>query len=307
MAIQDLFDKFQEYGRAHSISETILENIRAHSVLIAHDLEVTKTYDKRVGQLFRFMKENPEVCIVSVDKSIDVAIMLKHDYEQKLSKIFDNNSNFEKIKEFKLEETLESFRKIFTENLGKSFNSRTLTYLLPNYTTSISYWMIKLHKEDLGLRPITTGYNAICSNAQKFLKRFVEPSLTECTYLVDSPSKAKQRLLADISKFDPKIHTIVSFDATKLYTNVKTTRVLSPVLDTMYKSPDIYFLEKDEFGKRLPIPSRSNFRIFMQNVLKNYNIFENNLGYYRQIGGLAMGSPLSGALSNVFIHLMEKQ
>ena len=67
MAIQDLFDKFQEYGRAHSISETILENIRAHSVLIAQDLEVTKTYDKRVGQLFRFMKENPEVCIVSVD------------------------------------------------------------------------------------------------------------------------------------------------------------------------------------------------------------------------------------------------
>ena len=204
MAIQDPFDKFQEYGRAHSISETILENIRAHSVLIAQDLEVTKTYDKSVGQHFRFMKENPEVCIVSVDKSIDVAIMLKHDYEQKLSKIFDNNSNFEKIKEFKLEETLESFRKIFTENLGKSFNSRTLTYLLPNYTTSISYWMIKLHKEDLGLRPITTGYNAICSNAQKFLKRFVEPSLTECTYLVDSPSKAKQRLLADISKFDPK-------------------------------------------------------------------------------------------------------
>ena len=233
--------------------------------------------------------------------------MLKHDYEQKLSKIFDNNSNFEKIKEFKLEETLESFRKIFTENLGKSFNSRTLTYLLPNYTTSISYGMIKLHKEDLGLRPITTGYNAICSNAQKFLKRFVEPSLTECTYLVDSLSKAKQRLLAEISKFDPKIHTIVSFDATKLYTNVNTTRVLSHVLDTFYKSPDIYFLEKDEFGKRLPIPSRSNFRIFMQNVLKNYNIFENNLGYYRQIGGLAMGSPLSGALSNVFIHLMEKQ
>ena len=45
--------------------------------------------------------------------------------------------------------------------------------------------------------------------------------------------------------------------------------------------------------------------IFIQNVLKNFNIVENNLGFYRQIGGLAMGSPLSGPLSNIFVHLME--
>ena len=37
-----------------------------------------------------------------------------------------------------------------------------------------------------------------------------------------------------------------------------------------------------------------------------YNEIETNVGYYRQIGGLAMGSSLSGALINIFIHLMEK-
>ena len=45
--------------------------------------------------------------------------------------------------------------------------------------------------------------------------------------------------------------------------------------------------------------------IFIHNVLKIFKIVENNLGFYRQIGGLAMGTPLSGPLSNIFVHLME--
>ena len=97
----------------------------------------------------------------------------------------------------------------------------------------------------------------------------------------------------------------MSFDAKKLYTNVNLNRVVSHVLDCVYKTPSLFFDEKDDFGNPFPIPPRSNFRIFIQNVLKNFNIIENNLGYYKQIGGLAMGSHLSGSLSNIFIHLME--
>ena len=50
---------------------------------------------------------------------------------------------------------------------------------------------------------------------------------------------------------------------------------------------------------------RSNFRVLIQKVLKDFNVFENQLGFFRQKSGLAMGSPLSGLLSNIFIHLME--
>ena len=63
----------------------------------------------------------------------------------------------------------------------------------------------------------------------------------------------------------------------KLLTNVNTNRVLSHVLDTIYKSPDLYFKEKDEKGKRYEIPSRSNFRIFIQNVLFNQKPKTSNL------------------------------
>ena len=145
------------------------------------------------------------------------------------------------------------------QNLGGCVNSRTMTYLSPNSSTSISYGTLKLHKKDKGLRPICTGYNAICANSHKFLKTFLDPMMAECTYLVDSPKKFKERLLADIPKFNPDIHTIVSFDAVNLYTNVNTNRVVSLVLDTIYKSPDLYFKEKDDEGVLLLFPSRSIF------------------------------------------------
>jgi hypothetical protein len=83
-------------------------------------------------------------------------------------------------------------------------------------------------------------------------------------------------------------------------------RVIFHVLDCILKTPSLFFNEKDDSGRPLPIPSRNNFRIFIQNVLKNFNIFKNNLGFHKQIGRLAMGSFLSGLQSNIFIHLMEQ-
>ena len=88
------------------------------------------------------------------------------------------------------------------------------------------------------------------------------------------PKQFKERLLADIPNFNPDIHTIVSFDAVSLYTNVNTNRVVSNVLDSIYKSPDLYFREKDDERQLLPYPCRSNFRIFIQNVLKISTFFK---------------------------------
>ena len=115
--------------------------------------------------------------------------MLKSDYHNKLSLVFDNK-NFEKLPKYNLEKDLKAFREILKKNIGQSISSETLTYLEPDSTTSISYGMLKMHKPEKRLRPITTGYNAITSNAQKYLKKFIDPMLT---YLVDSPAKLKER------------------------------------------------------------------------------------------------------------------
>ena len=199
--IQNIFMKFRDYCRNLKIDEAIIENVRCHSVLITQDLESTYTYDKRIGQLLSFMRQNPEIVIINVDKSVDVAILLKKDYHEKLSELFDKNTNFEKLKKFNLETDLKAFRKILKDNLGGYVNSKTMTYLSPNSTTSIACGLLKLHKPEKSLRPICTGYNAIFANSQKSLKKFIDPILQECTFLIDSPAKFKERLIQDTPKY----------------------------------------------------------------------------------------------------------
>ena len=137
------------------------------------------------------MRENPDMVLINVDKIVDVAILLKSHYHEKLSQLFDQNENFEKLKKFNLEKELAAFRLILKNNLGGCVNSKTMTYLSPNSTTSISYGLLKLHKPEKSLRPICTGYNAIFATLHKYLKKFIDPILKKCTDLIDSQAQFK--------------------------------------------------------------------------------------------------------------------
>ena len=112
----------------------------------------------------------------------------------------------------------------------------------------------------------------------------------------------KERILADSEKFDEQIHEVLSFDAKRLFTSVNTTRVISEILKIIYKNPGLYFQEKDVDGRLLPFPERSNLRKFLHNVLQNFNVFECQLGIFRQRSGLSMRSCLSPCLSNIFVN-----
>ena len=153
LAIQKIFLEFQDYCRSNDIGEETIENLRCHGILIAQDLEKTYTFDKRihVATFNKFMKDNSELVFLNVDKSIDIAILTKQDYHKKLSLLFDENDNFEKIPNYNMKLDLESFSKMLTDNLGNNLNSKTKTWLEPESTTSLAYGLIKLHKVEKGL------------------------------------------------------------------------------------------------------------------------------------------------------------
>ena len=114
--IQNIFTKFRDYCRSLNISESIIENVRCHSVLITQDLECCKTYDKRIGSLLKFLRENSNIVIINVYKSVDIAIIYKEKYHKKLSDAFENNQNFGKLPKFNLEKHLEEYRLILKHN-----------------------------------------------------------------------------------------------------------------------------------------------------------------------------------------------
>ena len=74
----------------------------------------------------------------------------------------------------------------------------------------------------------------------------------------------------------------------------------------IFTKPREFFQDKDKNGNLKPIPSRPKFRQFLMGVLTDFNLVKTQIGNYKQVKGLAMGSPLSSLLSNIFVNMMEK-
>ena len=69
VAIENLFNSFQKYGRNNKIGEKILEEIHAHTILKGLDLEKSFTSDPRAHKLSNFLRENKHLVLLNVDKS----------------------------------------------------------------------------------------------------------------------------------------------------------------------------------------------------------------------------------------------
>ena len=111
-------------------------------------------------------------------------------------------------------------------------------------------------------------------------------------------------------KFNKEKYEISSFDAKALFTSINVNRVISYVLDIIYKDPKSFFKQKgtDENDNEVDLepPPREIFREFFHNTLLQYSSFCTVSGYYRQIEGVSMGSRLSPIVADLFVHLMEE-
>ena len=104
----------------------------------------------------------------------------------------------------------------------------------------------------------------------------------ECN--INSSSKSISESLSNISLEDD--HVIVSFDVAPLYTNVPLAEAIKDCTNLLFS------------GKyKLPPVDRETFKELLKMCISNV-IMQTNEGYFRQIDGLAIGSPPAPQLAN---------
>ena len=91
VAIENIFNSVQKYGRENKISKKNLEKIHAHTILTGLDLEKTFTSDPRAHKLLAFLRENKHLVPLNVDKSPSVCFIDQTDDHKKLNRVFDEN------------------------------------------------------------------------------------------------------------------------------------------------------------------------------------------------------------------------
>ena len=153
----------------------------------------------------------------------------------------------------------------------------------------ILYGLPKIHKENVPLRPILAAYNSPSFPIAKYLVPLLKNLTTNLYTLLNSA-----QFIPEILQQNPN-HYMVSFDVCSLFTNVPLLETIDIILNKLFPNQDSIFngFNAISFRKLLELAVMDNNFIFNQKVFK-------------QIDGMAMGSPLGPTFANIFMcHLEE--
>ena len=136
-------------------------------------------------------------------------------------------------------------------------------------------------------RPILSAIGtSSCNLAKFFVPLLKQYTINEYT-VKDSFSFCKE-----IVNQDPQLF-MSSFDIQSLFTNIPLDKTINICVDMVYnKRKKVKDMLKGHFKQLLTLSTKSSFFLF-------------NGVYYKQVDGVAMGSPLGPTLANLFLTYYE--
>ena len=307
-ACENIFKSWTDFCEDRIDRLTIME-VRAN--LFVNFCNLGKCYSENsdLKEIKIFLLEHPNIIIVPVDKSKNINILYIDEYHKKMLETFSDQSKFEKLESDPITSDLTNFRALI-KTLKPYVSKKSFHKITPNDQIKNAYGIIKRHKKGNPYRPIVASYNSVTSGSEDFLLSIIRPIRDNCKFAAKSTGDFKAALLNHRYKFNHLEHEICSYDAQSLYTNINVNRVISYILDIIYKNPTEFFNETDidEEGNIIDLdyPPREIFQRFFHDTLLKFSSFSTVSGYYKQIQGLSMGSRLSPILADLFVNLMEE-
>lgn len=272
------------------IREQLADNInRAYKNINEKTQNDSKNKLKIVKQLNNKLLAN-NITNVKADKGNSIVLINTNEYIEKTKNFFNDNNITELEKDpteryqNAIKKSLKETDLIFNDNDRKS-----VINMKPKPPTLKS--LIKIHKIDKPIRPIVNFKNAPTYKIAKKLATLLNHKLElQNTYTI----KNNIDLVSKIKNL--KIHnneTLISLDIKNLYTNI-------PIKETIDIIKHILSINGDSENVIKQISK------LLENILKQ-NYFKFNNKIYQQKEGLAMGSPLSGILSETFLQHIEQE
>ena len=235
----------------------------------------------------KYLKDN-DLLAVPFDKGIGICIMKKTTYNNKMEAII-NLPQFDKMERkrknekhpvLKEEERIVNILKVLKEE-GKISEELYETLRPRGSQPARLYGLAKVHKKNTPVRPVLSmpgsAYHKVALKVAEWLSVVPECKINSSTKSISDTLKTV-RLTED--------EQVVSFDVSALYTNVPVMEAIEVCTEYLYSR-----------GQKHPPIDRDTF-ITLAKIASCDVLMSTHDGYYKQVDGLAMGSPPAPHLAN---------
>ena len=247
--------------------------------------------------ILKALGQKKELVVCKPDKGKGVVLLNKTDYVSKMEEIISDFTKFTRLRyddlfslTLKLEDKVVRFiNKLHSLNVISDSEAKSLK---PSGSSPATlYGLPKVHKRSVPLRPIMAAYNTATYKLAKFLVPILSP-LTTNDYTV----KNSYDLTDSLSNCRlPASYYMCSYDVQSLFTNIPINETIDICSKLMFQGVDLFRgMTKSVFKNLLYLCVRDGLFIF-------------NNSLYKQVDGVAMGSPLGPTFANIFLCYHEKK
>ena len=241
------------------------------------------------------LKKDKDRIILTMDKRVSMVVMDREDYIKKSEELLSQSS----YKVLPSDPTMKNKNKLIsllqTIKAEGEINDSTYRRLYPTGAGSPKYYGLpKIHKEGIPLRPIISTRGSVIYETLKELARILKPLVGRSPHHIQN-TKDFINSIEDIHLKQDEC--IMSYDVNALFTSIP----IQPAVNIIKKH-----LEEDkELHLRTTI-TVMHISCLLQFCLRNtYFSFQGR--FYEQTEGVAMGSPISPIVANLFMEDLEVQ
>ena len=238
---------------------------------------------------------NDGIVIAPADKGNATVVLNKSDYEAKARSVIEKKP-FEKVKRNPKRKVEEGINKIAWNLFQNRRIKRPFYDFLRSSASPLPrfYGRVKLHKVDHPVRPVISAVGTATYNASKFLAEIISPLVGHAGYTV----RNSKEFVANVAGMEIAPEEImISFDVEALYTSLPIDRVLK---HTQRR------LEEDRtLSERTDLTVQEILSLLKFCLQSTYFTFREE--FYHLTDGVAMGSPISSVVANLFMEVFESE
>ena len=246
--------------------------------------------DLRTLKSIRTKVRDNDLVVTKADKGNTIVVLNRDSYNTKVNNVIQS-SDFEVLNSDPTAKYNAAVKKAVGQCRFLFSNEAQKGNIAPmNPQALVLYGLPKIHKDNVPIRPVVSYMGCPAYKLAKILNRELRQRLHF------KPKYSLQNTLDLVNKIKdvalPTHSLLLSLDVDSMFTNIpseETLGILSDLMERRRLHPE----ERDEL-------------LGLTRICMQQNYFKFNNTYYRQREGLAMGSPLSPLMADVFMDEFER-